>query len=75
MSDAAVQRDLGRMEAEIQNLNATVQVLAADVREMKETMAEARGGWRTLLLIGGVIATLSSILGGVVAKFAPFLNR
>jgi len=65
-----VQRDLGRMEAQITALISQVSALNAKVDAIDKTLSEARGGWRLLLLIGGFAGTV----GGLVGKFLPFLN-
>jgi hypothetical protein len=65
-----VQRDLGRMEAQITALIWQVSALNTKVDAIDKTLSEARGGWRILLLIGGVAGTV----GGVVGKFLPLLN-
>lgn len=76
MTDPALQRDIGRMEAEIKNLNITVGALTTSVaaltsetRQIKETMAEARGGWRTLVWLAGASGALGSALTYVANLF------
>ena len=51
--------------------------LGSDLREIKQkladindTLQQAKGGWKTLLLVGGASATI----GAAVAKIAPFLT-
>lgn len=65
-----VQRDLGRMEAQITALISQVSALNIKVDAIDKTLSEARGSWRVLLLIAG----LAGSVGGVVGKFLPFLN-
>lgn len=65
-----VQRDLGRMEAQITALISQVSALNIKVDAIDKTLSEARGGWRMLLLVGGI----AGALGGIVGKFLPFLN-
>lgn len=65
-----VQRDLGRMEAQITALLSQVAVLNAKVDAIDKTLSEAKGGWRMLLLIGGV----AGIVGGLIGKYVPFLT-
>ena len=65
-----VQRDLGRMEAQIATLVAQVSALNVRVGAIDKTLSEARGGWRMLLLIGGVAGTL----GGLIGRYLPFLG-
>lgn len=64
-----VQRDLGRMEAQISSMCQKLDVLETEVRVISSTLAEARGGWRTLMWVSGASATI----GGLIAKFAPWL--
>ena len=64
-----VQRDLGRMEAQITALITQVSVLNGKVDAIDKTLSEARGSWRILLLIGGFAGTI----GGFVGKYLPFL--
>lgn len=65
-----VQRDLGRMEAQITTLISQVSALNVKVAAIDKTLSEARGGWRMLLLIGGIAGTV----GGLLAKYLPFVS-
>jgi hypothetical protein len=56
MSDAALQRDIGRLEGEVQVLARTVDRLSGKLEEtnrhvaaINNTLAEAKGGWRMLV--------------------------
>lgn len=68
MSDAELQRDFGRMEAEIKNLRKDVADLVVDVKALRTALSEIKGGTRTLLgiasLIGGLIALAGQYLLG-----------
>ncbi len=53
-------RDFGRLEAEVKALTEAfraqttlISALSDRLEEMNSTLAEARGGWRTLLWFGG----------------------
>ena len=70
MTEDAVQRDLGRMEAQITMLISHMAVLNAKVDAIDRTLTEARGGWRMLMLIGGVAGTI----GGLIGAWFPFLG-
>ncbi len=65
-----VQRDLGRMEAQIETLVAQVTQLNAKVDAIDKTLSEAKGGWRMLLLVGGA----AGAIGGLIGKFLPFFS-
>ncbi|HET8744318.1 MAG TPA: hypothetical protein VFM98_01845 [Ramlibacter sp.] len=53
-------QEFGQLQAQVSALTEIVKELRADVAAMRTQMAEARGGWRVLMAIGGA----SSVLGG-----------
>lgn len=60
-------RDFGRLEGEVAALhqmmtaqNVTLAQLSVQVDVVSRTLSEARGGWKTLLWIGGAAAAASS---------------
>jgi prefoldin subunit 5 len=73
-----VQRDLGKHDAQIDALNARIDTLDNDLREMRAdlrrvfekldsintTLSEAKGGWKTLMIVGGI----SAVVGGAIFK-------
>jgi hypothetical protein len=65
-----VQRDLGRMEAQVETLLAQVAQLNAKVDAIDKTLSEAKGGWRMLLLVGGA----AGAIGGLIGKLLPLLD-
>ena len=69
--DESVQRDLGRMEAQIKSIDERGKAMASDLTMIKATLAEARGGWKMLLATGA----MSGILGGIIVKISPFIGR
>lgn len=68
MSDAELQRDIGRMEAQISALTATVANQTVELAAINKTLSEAKGGWKMFLMVGG----FSAAVGGLVAKLLPF---
>jgi hypothetical protein len=68
-----IQRDLGRMEAEVANLKQTILTMSEDVKAIRQTLDEARGGGKVLLwsvgMIGGgvgagIVKLLAMVKGG-----------
>lgn len=64
-----MERELGRQGAQIEELQRDVKHLSeemarmnAKLSEMHDILAQARGGWKTLVLVGGAIAALGGIL-------------
>jgi hypothetical protein len=67
--DESLHRDMGELQARVLAVEAGLRELKADVREIRDTLATFRGGWRALALIVAASATL----GAVVSKMAPYL--
>ena len=44
--------------------------MARDLKAIRSSLDQARGGWKTLMLVGG----LAGAVGAVVAKVIPFLG-
>lgn len=65
-----VHRDLGKHDAEIETLKADVKEIKASVATILTTLSEARGGWKTLVLVGGVAGTM----GAIASKVSSFLG-
>jgi hypothetical protein len=66
-----VNRDLGRHDAEIGQLKDDMRSMKEDVHEIKMMMSEARGGWKVILLISGMSATI----GALLSKLIPWLTK
>lgn len=75
MENPSIHHDIGRHDAQIEALQEQFKQLHRDMQKMNETLvqinttlSEARGGWKTLMLVGGVAATV----GAAFAKLATF---
>lgn len=56
----------GRHEAQIEKLQQQMDQVLFELKEIRTTLAEARGGWRTLLWLGGAVgAFVGIILSGI----------
>jgi hypothetical protein len=64
-----IARDIGRHDAQIETLQADMVQVKNDVHEIKMMLAEAKGGWRTLMAVGGFAA----FVGAVLAKVADWI--
>lgn len=72
-----IHRDLGKHDAQIEALNLQVNRMYNDMQQMmgqlttiQKTLSEARGGWKTLMWVGG----LSAALGGIVVKVMTWMQ-
>ena len=63
----ALDRDVGKLEARMENVESELQAIRADVREIRDALVKVRGGW----LLFTVAITLASTLGAVLSHFIP----
>lgn len=55
-----IDREIGRHDADIDNLKTNVQAIRKDLDEIKELLAQTRGGWRVLLAVGMSAGTVGA---------------
>jgi hypothetical protein len=61
-----VERDIGSLEARMQNVESELHGIRTDVREIRDALVGMRYGW--LFLTGAL--TLASALGAFASRFA-----
>jgi hypothetical protein len=67
MTPANREREFGRLEARLDAVEDDLKELVRDVREIRDSLATVRGGWRLLALIVGASASL----GALASKLLP----
>ncbi|MFO1122508.1 MAG: hypothetical protein U1F47_09335 [Hyphomicrobiales bacterium] len=65
----SLERDVGALDARMKMVEHEIHVIRSDVREIRDALVTARGGWRTLTIIVGLSATL----GAAIARLLPFI--
>lgn len=72
-----IHRDLGKHDAQIEALTVQFNRMHSDMQRMLEelqliqsTLAEARGGWKTMMMVGGA----SAAVGALVVKVMSWLQ-
>lgn len=55
---------VARMEVQVERLEKDVNEVKGDVKAIRATIDSASGGWRMLLVIGGI----SAAIGGFITK-------
>jgi len=63
-----IHRDLGRHDAEIETLQKEIAELRQEIKQISKILNEARGGWRTMMLLGGA----AGAVGAAITKLAQF---
>jgi hypothetical protein len=61
---SALRRDMDRMAHVLDDMNQTL-------TEVQRELSEARGGWKTMMLLGGASATL----GALIVKGVTFFSQ
>lgn len=63
-------RELGEHDERLKTLEREMTELRADIKLVLRELHEAKGGWKTLMLISGAAGAMGAVLG----KFLPFLK-
>ena len=66
----SLEREVGALQARMEKVEMEVHAMSSDVREIRDTLVTARGGWKMLTLVIG----LSVSLGALIGKLVPFLT-
>ena len=69
MTSLNYERELGGVQEKLKKLEQEMAEMHEDVREIRDVVVSVKGGWKTI----AVIASLSAAIGGVIAKFIPWL--
>lgn len=70
MPMTTLEREVGALEARMQTVEQEIHAMRNDVREIRDALVTARGGWKTLTVVIGI----SVSLGAFIAKFLPFVT-
>ncbi len=65
-----IEREVGSLQARMEAVESEMQAMRADVREIRDALVTARGGWKMLTLVIGFSVSLGAALG----KFLPALT-
>ena len=66
--DTNTQRSIGHLQASVENLQGEVALLRQQMTAVLEIANTAKGGWKTLLSVGGISASMG-------AGLAAFIDR
>lgn len=66
MQDVA--HDMGKHEAQIDHLEREVSALRSEVREIREILDRASGGWRVIMAASGASASVGAVASWFASK-------
>lgn len=58
------------LKTELEHMRKDMDEVKDDLKAIRSTLSEAKGGWKTLMLVAGV----SSTVGAFIAKAAPWFG-
>lgn len=58
------------LKTELDYLRKDLDEIKGDMKAVRETLTQAKGGWKTLMLVAGIASTV----GATLAKLLPFLS-
>jgi chromosome condensin MukBEF ATPase and DNA-binding subunit MukB len=64
----SIDRDVGALEARMEMVETEIHAIRQDVRDIRDALVTARGGWRMLTLVIGVSVSAGTLIG----KLLPF---
>lgn len=73
MERDAMQRDMGRLEARVDAQESELREIKADVKAILALVNQARGGWKTLVVVGAVAGAMGALVTklGFLAGLLP----
>ena len=67
----SLERDVGALEARMETVEQEIHAMRKDVREIRDALVTARGGWKTLTLVIGFSVSLGALLSRVFPLLMP----
>lgn len=64
-----IEREIGNLEARMQAVEFELHAMRVDVREIRDALVGVKGGWRTLMIVIGLAASIGAALG----KYVPLV--
>jgi prefoldin subunit 5 len=80
MELSKAQQDIVRLETQVEHMSRAIDNLTSLLNEqtrtladIQKTLSEARGGWRTLMLVGGAASTIGASISWMAShvRFTP----
>lgn len=64
---AIIQTEVEHLKAAMADLKAATVAQSGDLKAIRQQLDEARGGWRTLVMLGGAAGALGSAIHWVIS--------
>lgn len=70
MNMTSIERELGNLQARMEAVEHELQAVRGDIREIRDAVTSARGGWRLLVVTIGLATTLGAALEHALRVFS-----
>jgi prefoldin subunit 5 len=62
--------DISHLQSDMDKMVQEMQEIKACIQKIEKTLSEAKGGWKTLMAIGGAISIVTGIVGVIVGYWS-----
>lgn len=69
--NASTDRIIGQLQADSARQGKDIDEMKVDLKEIKDILSQAKGGWKTLMLVAGI----SGSVGALVGKVFPWILK
>ena len=66
----SIERELGNLQARMEAVEHELQAVRSDLRDIRDAVTSARGGWRLLVVTIGLATTLGAALEHALRIFS-----
>ena len=66
----SIERELGNLQARMEAVEHELQAVRSDLRDIRDAVTSARGGWRLLMVTIGLATTLGAALEHALRIFS-----
>lgn len=67
---AVQENEIKHLQTDMDKLMHDVEDIKSAVAKIEKTLAEAKGGWQVLMVMGGVGAAFGSVIGWAIEHFS-----
>jgi chromosome condensin MukBEF ATPase and DNA-binding subunit MukB len=71
---SALEERVANVKDDVADLKKDVASVRRDVTEIKDILTQAKGGWRVLVVIGGLAGSMTTAVLWLIGKIWPFIS-
>jgi len=71
---SALEERVANVKDDVTDLKKDIASVHKDVAEIKDILTQAKGGWRVLIVIGGLAGSITTAILWLIGKIWPFIS-